>query len=73
MDRQEFEQITQRLLEESGIRITLSEEEKDEEWRSFQLEERKQEVQPGVSQLRLIQGGLSDRTYEDDEKHRQHE
>ena len=68
MDRQEFEKLTYRLMKEAGVKITLSEEEMDEEWRSFQLEERNREVQRRVGQLRLIQGGLSDRAYEDDEE-----
>jgi hypothetical protein len=68
VDRQEFEQVTYRLLEEAGVRITLSEEEMEEEWRSFQLEERSREVQRRVGQLRLIQGGLSERAHEADEE-----
>ena len=70
MDRQEFEQITYRLLEESGVQITLSKEQMDEEWSSFQFEERNREVQRRVGRLGLIQGGLSARAYgevEDDE------
>ncbi|HKP00281.1 MAG TPA: hypothetical protein VJU02_01485 [Nitrospiraceae bacterium] len=64
MDRQEFE-LLYRLLEEQGVQITLSKEEMDEEFASYQLEERNREIHRRIGQLRLIQGGLSDRAYEE--------